>query len=119
MNFNRREFLKSFALSIGAIAVAPLVKIRDVFAAEHVKLDAPVVVALKYVEDADAAVKAKDPKVAGRKNKKAYCSNCQYYQSDDAKAKTAPCTLMGGAEVNAQGWCASWSEKPKASKKKA
>ena len=104
-NHNRRQFFKNLVLSVGALAVAPILKIQNVFAA-HVDLNSPLVKALGYVEDANKADKTK------RKDKKAFCHNCNYYQGD-AKAKTAPCQLMANAEVNGGGWCTSWAKKEK------
>ncbi|MBS1958308.1 MAG: high-potential iron-sulfur protein [Bdellovibrionales bacterium] len=107
MNYNhsRRNFFKTLVLSVGALAVAPILKIQRAFAA-HVDLASPLVKALNYVEDAAKADKAK------RKDKKAFCHNCNYYLGDE-KAKTAPCQLMANAEVAGGGWCTSWAKKEK------
>ena len=103
MNNNRRNFLKTFILSVGALAFAPILKIQQVFGAP-VDLNSPLVKALGYVPN------AKDSK--DRKDKKALCKNCNYFQAD-AKAKTGPCQLMAGADVQAEGWCKSWAAKAK------
>lgn len=100
---SRRLFLKTIALSAAAIAVAPIVKIQSAFS-DPVKADDPLVKALGYVNDAKTS---KD-----RKDKKAQCNNCQFYQGD-AKSKTAKCQLIPSGEVAAAGWCRSYSAKPK------
>lgn len=104
-NQQRRTFLKQLAVSVGALALAPVVKLQQVFAA-HVDLKSPLVTALGYVED------AKDSK--DRKDKKANCANCNFYLDEGKKGlKTAPCQLMANAEVNGTGWCKSWAAKAK------
>ena len=99
----RRFFLKTILLSAAAVVTAPALKIQSAFA-DLVKADDPLVKALGYVNDAKTS---KD-----RKDKKAVCSNCQFYQGDD-KAKTAKCQLIPTGEVAAAGWCRSYSVKQK------
>jgi hypothetical protein len=104
INQNRRSFLKTVALAVGALAVTPVLKLQEAFG-ELVKLDLPIVKALGYVHN------AKDAK--DRKDKKANCGNCSFYQGA-AKSKAATCQLItGGGEVAAEGWCRSWAAKPK------
>ena len=111
MDFNRRDFMKSIALSLSAVALAPVIRIREVFAAE-VDPNKPPANFLNYISNADTASKSTDPEVkkraSKRKDKKAYCNNCQYYQTADRKAPMAPCPLVGGADVHNKGWCQSW-----------
>lgn len=84
--------------------VAPVTKIQSVFAADMVRPEDPLVKALGYVP---VAKMAKD-----RKDKKAQCNNCQFWQGD-SKAKTAKCQLIPTGEVTAGGWCRSYSQKQK------
>ena len=100
---SRRFFMKTFAISAAAAVMAPFLKIQSAFS-EMVKADDPLVKALAYVDDAR--------KAKARKDKKALCSNCQFWQGD-AKAKTAKCQLIPSGEVTAIGWCNSYSLKQK------
>lgn len=106
--FSRRSFLKTLALTtataLGSVVMAPALKLQSALA-EPVKADDPLVKALGYVADAKSS---KD-----RKDKKAICSSCQFYQGD-AKSKLAKCQLIPTGEVAAAGWCKSYSPKPKA-----
>jgi hypothetical protein len=105
---SRRSFLKTLGLAAAAVVAAPIVKIQSALADAAPKLvDAndPLAKALAYVADAK---KSKD-----RKDKKALCSNCQFYQGD-AKSKQGKCQLIPTGEVMATGWCRSYSEKKKA-----
>ena len=100
---SRRNFMKTFSIAIAAVVIAPALKIQSAFS-EMVKMDDPLVKALGYVPN------AKDSK--DRKDKKALCGNCQFYQGD-AKSKTAKCQLIPTGEVATGGWCKSYSPKQK------
>jgi hypothetical protein len=63
----------------------------------------PQAVALGYVTDATKADKAKYPQYAAGQN----CANCQQYQGK-ASDPTGGCTLFGGRNVTAKGWCSAW-----------
>lgn len=97
--------MKTLVVSAAAAVMAPVLKITSVFA-DPVSPNDPMVKALGYVEDA----KKVDPKV--RKDKKANCSNCQFYQGEE-KSKMGKCQLFPTGEVAAAGWCRSYSVKPK------
>jgi hypothetical protein len=64
----------------------------------HVSPSDPTATALKYVEDA-----AKSP---NRKDAKAFCHNCNFYQGK-ASNPWGPCQLFPGRAVAADGWCVS------------
>lgn len=100
---SRRFFMKSIAVAAAAVAIAPILKIQSAFS-DMVKLDDPLVKALGYVADAKTS---KD-----RKDKKANCSNCQFYLGD-AKSKSGKCQLIPSGDVAAAGWCRSYSVKQK------
>ncbi len=100
---SRRFFMKTLALSAAALLVAPVLKIQSAFS-EPVKGDDPLVKALGYVAN------AKDSK--DRKDAKANCGSCQFFQGD-AKAKTGKCQLIPSGEVAVTGWCRSYSVKQK------
>ena len=107
MNNTRRTFLKTLMVGAGALIAAPFIQIQNVFA-ELAKLDDPLVKALGYVPN------AKDSK--DRKDKKANCANCQFYGDVTGKAKQAKCQLITSGEVQATGWCRSYSKRAAAAK---
>lgn len=98
--------MKTFAVTAATVLLAPVLKIQSAFS-DMVKADDPLVKALGYVADAKAS---KDWQ--NKKDKKANCSNCQFYLGD-AKSKTAKCQLLPTGDVAAAGWCRSYSLKPK------
>jgi hypothetical protein len=102
MKIERRNFLKTLLVGGFALAVAPVLRIRDAFA-DLVKSDDPLVVALGYVS---VAKSSKD-----RKDKKAVCKNCQFYADTTGKEKQAKCQLIPSGEVAAEGWCRSYSKR--------
>jgi hypothetical protein len=102
MKNSRRSFMKSVVLGLGAIAVAPVIKLQSAFAALVSKTDT-MVVALGYVENVSAF---KGKAVPPTFKKGSNCANCNFYP--DAKAKQAKCPLIQGGEVLATGWCRSW-----------
>lgn len=102
MKIERRNFLKTLVVGGVALAVAPVLRIRDAIA-DLVKADDPLVVALGYVA---VAKNSKD-----RKDKKANCKNCQFYSDTTGKEKQAKCQLIPSGEVAAEGWCRSYSKR--------
>jgi hypothetical protein len=102
MKIERRNFLKTLVVGGVALAVAPVLRIRDAIA-DLVKADDPLVVALGYVA---VAKSSKD-----RKDKKALCKNCQFYSDKTGKEKQAKCQLIPSGEVAAEGWCRSYSKR--------
>jgi hypothetical protein len=102
MKIERRNFLKTLVVGGVALAVAPVLRIRDAIA-DLVKADDPLVVALGYVA---VAKSSKD-----RKDKKANCKNCQFYSDTTGKEKQAKCQLIPSGEVAAEGWCRSYSKR--------
>ena len=106
-NESRRLFLKSLTLALGAIFVAPMVKIQEVWAGLVDPKD-PVAKALGYVA---VAKESKD-----RKDKSQECSKCQFYADATGKAKAAKCQLITSGEVAGAGWCRSFSARAPAKK---
>jgi hypothetical protein len=93
-NVNRRDFLKLsgttlIGLTLGGVALRAN-------AQEHVTLDDPTAVALKYVHASE---------VEGKN-----CANCQYLQGEDGN-EWRPCAFFPGKVVNTKGWCAGWMKK--------
>ena len=113
MENSRRIFLRTLALGMGALAVAPFLRVQQAFA-DLVKPTDPLVKALGYVPNVDA-LKGKDAPNGHKKGTK--CSNCQFYGDATGKAKVAKCQLIPSGEVEAAGWCRSYSPRAQAAKK--
>ena len=120
-NNSRRTFLKTLALSLGALLLAPMVKLQQAVAAMVDPTKDITAKALKYTADVDAT----KPPLAGRKAGD-YCKYCVYYGDATGKAETAKCQIIQSGEVAGKGWCSSYSARPgmkhapeKAAKKKA
>ena len=96
----RRNFIR-----IVPISAAALLADRAAFAQATVDEKDPQASALGYVADTTKADKAKFPKHTNEQ----MCSNCQLYSG---KADgVGPCTLFGGKNVAAKGWCSAWVKK--------
>ena len=109
-NESRRLFLKTLALSVGAIFTLPFANIQGAFAA-LVDAKDPVAKALGYVAN------GKDAK--DRKDKTQNCGKCQFYGDATGKAAAAKCQLITSGDVQGAGWCRSFSARAPAAKKPA
>lgn len=110
----RRSFFK---LAFGALALAPVMRVANVFAAgpksEAIKkklIDEKTSKRLKYVAD---AAEAKKLNASGDKNYKAYtdgsnCSNCKFYKADKGEPEYGKCTMAANKYVSGSGWCKSY-----------
>ncbi|MFO1352841.1 MAG: high-potential iron-sulfur protein [Gammaproteobacteria bacterium] len=105
---SRRRLLQ--AATIG-LALAPLARWREARAAGG-RLDENDATAreLGYKADASRVDTARFPKRAGAEGAKQFCRNCQFFQGK-ANAASGPCSVFGGKEVSAGGWCNSWFRK--------
>ncbi len=101
----RRLFMKTLALGVASLVIAPVLKLQNAFGGELAKDSDPLVKALGYVAN------AKDSK--DRKDKKAQCSSCQFYSDATGKAKQGKCQLIASGEVLGSGWCRSYSARAK------
>lgn len=63
----------------------------------------PLAVSLGYVTDAAKVDRAKHPQYAAGQD----CAGCKQYQGKPADP-TAGCTIFGGRNVAAKGWCSAW-----------
>ena len=108
-NNSRRAFLKTFMLGIGALAIAPVMQIKNAFAGPLVAANDPVAKALGYVDHVDKLKGAAAPKDHKKGTK---CANCQFYGDATGKAAQAKCQLITGGEVLGTGWCRSYSPRP-------
>jgi hypothetical protein len=103
----RRRFIK---ISAAGLAVAPFAnallggtaKAADAKAAEKLSETDPTAAALSYKIDAT--------KAPARKDKTAFCDNCNLY-SGKPGAPDGPCSIFGGKLVAAKGWCSAWVKK--------
>jgi High potential iron-sulfur protein len=102
IDVSRRRLLKAVTLSVAVAPVAWLPVATAVAAASPVVTeDDPTAKALKYVSDASKAPGAKPG---------SQCANCSNYQGAAGSAQGG-CLLFPGREVQASGWCSSWTAK--------
>ncbi len=115
----RRQFFK---LAFGALAIAPFVRVAEVFAAaampksEAIKskmINDKTAKRLKYVAD---AAEAKKLNASGDKNYKKFkegsnCANCKFYKADKGEPEWGKCTMAANRYVAGAGWCKSYREK--------
>jgi hypothetical protein len=98
MDMNRRKFLQTTgmmgAVAVGAIFTGPLKALAET--CDKVKPTPQMVTMLGYV--------------AASKTKGQDCANCTQYQGAKG-SKEGKCPIFQGCEVQAKGWCKSWSKK--------
>ena len=99
---SRRHFILTLVPAAAALGVAT----RAV--AQPAKLDEndPVAKGIGYKHDASKVDAAKYPTYAKGK----VCSNCALYQGKAGDA-WGGCPIVGGKQVNANGWCTAWVKK--------
>jgi hypothetical protein len=99
----RRQFLST---TLPAATLA-LLGARSA-SAQPARLDEkdPQAVAIGYLHDAGKVDAKKHTQWAAGRN----CANCQLYQGKASDA-WAPCSVVGGKQVNAKGWCIAWIKK--------
>lgn len=104
---SRRSFLK---LALGALAIAPALRIADAVAAGLKMIDDKTAKRLKYVAD---SAEAKKLKAGGDKNYSKYadgsnCGNCKFYKADAGNKGFGKCTMAANKHVSEKGWCKSY-----------
>ncbi len=104
--FDRRNFLKTAATSVAAVAACGLFA-APAAAQEKLSTSDPTAKALNYTEDASKVDAAKVPTF----KKGSHCANCGLYQAAAAKGGYAPCGAFGGKLVAEKGWCGAWNAK--------
>ncbi|WP_395681529.1 high-potential iron-sulfur protein [Dokdonella sp.] len=101
----RRRFLKiavvGAAMAPVAASLLPRIARADT---PHVDPKDPTAAALGYTED--AATAKGDPSYKPNSN----CANCNFFKGHSEMAY-GPCDLFPGKDVNAKGWCRSWTAK--------
>ncbi|WP_239024380.1 high-potential iron-sulfur protein [Ramlibacter humi] len=101
MRSNRRVFLLQVIAGTGAVAAT-----SGATAQQKVDPKDPQATALGYVDDTTKADTKRFPKHANDQK----CNGCQFYTAA-ANTKEGPCTIFGGKQVAAGGWCSSWVKK--------
>lgn len=104
-SLSRRKFIRLSAVGIAAL---PLANQLSAQAAEQVQESDSLAQQLGYKHDASQVDAGKFPKRASAEGQTQFCSGCQFYQGS---GDSAPCTVFGGKEVSAKGWCNSWFKK--------
>jgi len=97
---SRRSFM------LRAVATSCLLGVVQTEAFANVDESDPLAVALGYKEDTTKVDSAKYPNHAASQQ----CSNCKQFQGKPAD-RSGGCTLFGGKDVAAKGWCSSWVKK--------
>ncbi|HYN78791.1 MAG TPA: high-potential iron-sulfur protein [Lamprocystis sp. (in: g-proteobacteria)] len=110
---SRRDAVKLMLGTAVAIPMINLIGVGSVRAAaapaNAVAADDPTGVALKYNADATKADRAGAAR-PGAPAAEQKCSTCQFSQAG-TDAGWQACTLFPGKQVNANGWCSSWTLK--------
>ena len=99
----RRRLLR--LLSLAPLASLPL--LRRAHAQDRVSESDPLAQELGYRHDATTVDTSKYPKRAGPEGANQFCRTCQFFHGGPNDT-WASCTVFGGRQVNADGWCKSW-----------
>lgn len=102
MQHSRRHFLRVAAAVASSLTFAPSSDAQGNLVQES---DANAQ-ALGYRTDASRVDRAKYPKYQPGQS----CANCQFFQGKPNDA-IAPCTIFGGKQVYAKGWCSAYTKK--------
>ncbi|VWC57857.1 high-potential iron-sulfur protein [Burkholderia lata] len=103
MKISRRRFIAVTTVLASALAVGRRATAAGAGVVQETDANAQ---ALGYKTDAGRVDHAKYPKFhAGEA-----CANCQFFQGK-AGATTGPCAIFGGKQVNAKGWCSTYTKK--------
>ena len=100
---NRCKFIQLTA--VGLAGAAGLTRLGQAQAARLDESDGAAT-ALGYKHDASKVDKAKFPRFAAAQ----VCSNCALFQGKSGDS-WAPCAVVGGKLVAANGWCNVWAKK--------
>ena len=100
---SRRQFILTLVPAAVAITAAPGVLAAD---APHADENDAAAKGIGYKHDGSKVDATKYPTYA--KDKK--CNNCALFQGK-ATDVWAPCPLLGGKQVNGNGWCSAWNKK--------
>ncbi|RQR23253.1 High potential iron-sulfur protein [Burkholderia sp. Bp9143] len=103
MKFSRRRFIAATTVLASALAIGRRAAAADAGVVQESDANAQ---ALGYKTDASRVDHAKFPKFEASQA----CANCQFFQGKTGAAM-APCTIFGGKQVNAKGWCSAYMKK--------
>ena len=107
MKHNPVDTQRRALLRLGAAAtVAACSSMAAAQGAQRVDEKDPQAQGLGYKHDAAQVDKAKYAMFQAGQT----CANCQQFQAK-GNEEWAPCTIFGGKQVNAKGWCAVWAKK--------
>jgi len=120
-NLNRRQFIRTSALTLLASVAAPSL-LQSVFAAEKpekkeplppgataVPETDPVAAAVGYKADVSKIDFKRYPKRKLPDAKNQHCKNCALYTP--VNGSWGKCQLLTAGLVDSSGWCGSWSKK--------
>ncbi|MGK0269416.1 MAG: hypothetical protein ACI88H_000047 [Cocleimonas sp.] len=113
IDLKRRNILKQSLCGLSAVAAASILAPQLAVAeSELPKLteDDPMAMGLGYKNDATTVDTTKYPKRAGDAGAKQWCDNCSLY-TGDKDAEWGKCSIFGGKQINAKGWCNAWVAK--------
>ena len=96
----RRSIIRIIPIAGAAVLSGRLAR------AGEVEPSHPLAVSLGYVKDGAKVDKAKYASYAAGQD----CAGCKQYQGKPGDP-TAGCTIFGGRNVTAKGWCSAWVKK--------
>jgi High potential iron-sulfur protein/TAT (twin-arginine translocation) pathway signal sequence len=100
---SRRQFLKTaLVVAVATVAGGVVPKLRAAGDEPHLTVADPTAKAMDYIEDAAAS---KNPLCKPG----SICANCQLYSGP--ATGYGSCQLFPGKQVNARGWCTSYTRK--------
>lgn len=103
----RRRFLGSMAALAGVPLLGTIYSAQALAAGlPHLSENDPTAMALHYHNDAAKAPRKDKP---GTPAKDQFCHNCMFVKANSGAWR--PCQIFPGKDVNANGWCASWTHK--------
>ena len=106
---NKRRIVLISISAVGAASAAGIpfsVLAQAQGSAPKLKEDDPQAVSLGYKHDTTKVDQKKFPNHSNAQQ----CSTCQFYQGSASDA-WAPCTIFGGKQVAATGWCSAYVKK--------
>lgn len=108
INVQRRGFLKAGSFAVAAFAIGSRAGISIAQEKKpHLNENDPEAEKLGYKHDASQVDKKKSPTYKPGE----MCGNCQLFQGKPGKDEWAPCPIFPGKQVNAKGWCSSYTKK--------
>jgi hypothetical protein len=104
---NKRRIVIRSLSAIGAASIAGI-PLPSTAQLQKVDEQDPQAASLGYKDDTRMVDKKKFPK----HDPSQVCKDCQFYVTEKEQQKLAPCTVLGGKAVTANGWCSAYLKKP-------